>query len=173
MSLVSGPGLGGGGSALALSTDKLVDYVVSLDKRSDEYEYWLTEHLRLNGVYWGLTSLHLLRHPQALPRDGIIQFTMSCWDSGSGGFGAAPGHDAHMLYTCSAVQLLAMADGLTVLDEPVSDDSSQTKRQKLGACKLTFTLCSSDSCSHCLASRSSDRCFPWGSLWRARHSLSV
>lgn len=34
----------------------------------------------------------------------------------NGGFGAAPGHDAHLLYTCSAIQILAMVDALDNLD---------------------------------------------------------
>ncbi|KAK4691644.1 geranylgeranyl transferase type-2 subunit beta, partial [Lecanoromycetidae sp. Uapishka_2] len=34
----------------------------------------------------------------------------------NGGFGAAPGHDAHMLYTVSAVQILAIVDALEELD---------------------------------------------------------
>jgi geranylgeranyl transferase type-2 subunit beta len=131
MSLVSGPGLGGA-HADTLAVGKHVEYIVSLDKRTDEYEYWLTEHLRLNGVYWGLTALHILRHPEALPREELIAFTISCWNETTGGFGAAPGHDAHMLYTCSAVQILAMADGLAALDKPLPSDANTTYKQKLG-----------------------------------------
>jgi geranylgeranyl transferase type-2 subunit beta len=134
MSLVAGPGLGRAFSN-TLPVDKHVAYVVSLDKRDDEYQYWLTEHLRLNGVYWGLVALHVLGHPDALPRDGLIDFVLSCWDPISGGFGAAPGHDPHMLYTCSAVQILALADALAILDEPVADGVDETKRARLGNCK--------------------------------------
>jgi geranylgeranyl transferase type-2 subunit beta len=76
----------------------------------------LTEHLRLNGVYWGLTTLHLLGHPDALPRDKTIEFVIACQNK-NGGFGAAPGHDSHMLYTVSAVQLLATLEALDVLDD--------------------------------------------------------
>jgi geranylgeranyl transferase type-2 subunit beta len=138
MSLVSGPGRGGGESStskLSLAVERHIQYIVSLDKRSSEYEYHLTEHLRLNGVYWGLTALHILNKPEALPKDEVITFTMSCWDAESGGFGAAPGHDPHMLYTCSAVQILAMADGLKVLDEPIDEKTTETKKMKLGKCK--------------------------------------
>ena len=136
MSLVSGPGFGGGSATAtqALHVEAHVKYVVSLDKRSDEYEYWLTEHLRLNGVYWGLVVLHLLRHPSALPRDGLIDFVLKCWHPESGGFGAAPGHDPHMLYTCSAIQILAMVDALDVLDEPAVQGESDSKRMKIGNC---------------------------------------
>ncbi|KAK5275194.1 Rab geranylgeranyltransferase, partial [Exophiala xenobiotica] len=84
--------------------------------RKDELDYWLTEHLRLNGVYWGLTALHLLGHPDALPRDKTVDFVFSCQND-DGGFGAAPGHDSHMLYTVSAVQILATVNALSELDK--------------------------------------------------------
>ncbi|KAI1253353.1 hypothetical protein MGN70_005561 [Eutypa lata] len=101
---------------LQLATSAHVKYIQSLDTRKEEYEYWLTEHLRLNGIYWGLTALHLLRHPDALPRDETIDFILSCQHD-SGGFGAAPGHDAHMLYTVSAVQILALLDAFDELEK--------------------------------------------------------
>ncbi|RYP90122.1 hypothetical protein DL770_003744 [Monosporascus sp. CRB-9-2] len=101
---------------LQLATSAHVKYIQSLDTRKDEYEYWLTEHLRLNGLYWGLTALHLLRRPDALPRDETIDFVISCQHD-SGGFGAAPGHDAHMLYTVSAVQILALLDAFDELEK--------------------------------------------------------
>ncbi|RQM07263.1 hypothetical protein DH86_00000955 [Scytalidium sp. 3C] len=83
--------------------------------RRDELEYWLTEHLRLNGLYWGLTALHHLGRPDALPRDETIEFVLSCQHE-NGGFGAAPGHDAHISYTLSAIQVLATIDALDELD---------------------------------------------------------
>jgi geranylgeranyl transferase type-2 subunit beta len=100
---------------LRLATEAHVRYIQSLDTHKDDYNYWLTEHLRLNGVYWGLTALHLLGQPQALARDEIIDFVLSCQHD-SGGFGAAPGHDAHMLSTVSAVQILVMLNALGELD---------------------------------------------------------
>ncbi|PHH56151.1 putative geranylgeranyl transferase type-2 subunit beta [Ceratocystis fimbriata CBS 114723] len=99
----------------ALAIDAHVKYIQSLDTKKDEYDYWLTEHLRLNGVYWGLTALHLMKRPDALPRKDTIDFVLSCQHE-NGGFGAAPGHDAHMLSTVSAVQILAMIDALDELD---------------------------------------------------------
>lgn len=101
---------------LQLATSAHVKYIQSLDTRKEEYDYWLTEHLRLNGLYWGLTALHLLRHPDALPRDETIDFVLGCQHD-SGGFGAAPGHDAHMLYTVSAVQILALLDAFDELEK--------------------------------------------------------
>ncbi|MCJ1288876.1 hypothetical protein MMC34_000407 [Xylographa carneopallida] len=120
MSLVSGPGRAKlnpdhSTDQLSLHVEKHVRYIQSLDTRKDELEYWLTEHLRLNGLYWGLTALHLLGHPEALPRQETIEFVFTCQHD-SGGFGAAPGHDAHMLYTTSAIQILATVDALDELE---------------------------------------------------------
>ena len=118
---------------LQLATAAHVKYIQSLDTKKDEYEYWLTEHLRLNGLYWGLVALHLLGHPDALPRDETIEFVLSCQHD-NGGFGAAPGHDAHMLSTVSAVQVLAMID-------PHHELESRGKgRAVVGKCEFCHTF---------------------------------
>lgn len=101
---------------LRLATAAHVKYVQSLDTRVTEFGYWMTEHLRLNGLYWGLVALHLTGHPEALPRHETIQFVLSC-QKNNGGFAPAPNHHAHMLYTVSAVQILAMVDGLDELEK--------------------------------------------------------
>ncbi|KAI9753954.1 MAG: hypothetical protein M1815_005930 [Lichina confinis] len=99
-----------------LAVEKHVEYIQDLDNHDGDLEYWYTEHLRLSGLYWGLTALHLLRHPAALPWDRVVDFVLSCQHA-NGGFGSAPGHDAHMLYVVSAVQILATLDALHVLDD--------------------------------------------------------
>lgn len=66
--------------------------------------------------------------PDALPRSSVLDYVLSCLQP-SGGFGAAPGHDAHMLYTVSAVQLLATLDAFGDLEERVKDG-----RRKIGTC---------------------------------------
>lgn len=45
----------------------------------------------------------------------MIDFVLSCQHQ-NGGFGAAPSHDAHMLYTVSAVQILGTVDAVEELD---------------------------------------------------------
>lgn len=138
MSLVSGPGhapLTPLPTDLSLSISAHVKYIQSLDTRRDELEYWLTEHLRMNGLYWGLTSLHILGHPDALPRDETIEFVLSCQKE-EGGFGAAPGHDAHLLYTVSAVQILATVDALGVLEERGKGDGVGGGKLGVGKCML-------------------------------------
>jgi geranylgeranyl transferase type-2 subunit beta len=54
---------------------------------------------------------------------------VSC-QSDNGGFGAAPGHDAHMLSTVSAVQILATVNALDKLDAEGGQG-----RLKVGRCK--------------------------------------
>lgn len=119
---------------LKLATSAHVKYIQSLDTRKDEYDYWLTEHLRLNGLYWGLTALHLLGHPEALPRAETIDFVLSCQHE-NGGFGAAPGHDAHMLSTVSAVQILATVDAFDELE------TRGKGKAQVGKCASPGTAC--------------------------------
>jgi geranylgeranyl transferase type-2 subunit beta len=162
MSLVSGPGRGGGGLPAGtlpndlLAIGKHVEYIQKLDtvrtcewcclsrlilgQRKDELEYWYTEHLRMNGIYWGLTALHLLGAPDALPRDATIKFVLACQNDDSG-FGAAPGHDSHMLYTVSAVQILATIDALPELDK-----SAKGSREEVGQCRFFLAALASFYC---------------------------
>ncbi|KAJ3064978.1 hypothetical protein HDU98_011614 [Podochytrium sp. JEL0797] len=98
-----------------LATAKHVTYIQQLDKKKDSFEYWAGEHLRLNGVYWGLTSVHLLKHPEALDTNEVIEYVLSCQHP-NGAFGGHVGHDPHLLYTLSAVQILATLDALDRID---------------------------------------------------------
>ena len=102
-------------------------------QHEDDLDYWYLEHLRVSGIYWGLTSLLLLGHPDALPRKDLIQFVLSCMRP-SGGFGAAPGHDAHMLYTVSSVQILAMLDAWEEMEQHKSGC-----RQIIGQCTVKIS----------------------------------
>ena len=58
---------------------------------------------------------------------------MSC-QSDNGGFGAAPSHDAHMLSTVSAIQILATVEGLDELEA-----EGRGGREKVGRCKYQDT----------------------------------
>lgn len=95
----------------------------------------MTEHLRLNGVYWGLTALHLLDRPNALPREQTLKFVFECQNA-DGAFGAAPGHDSHMLYTLSALQILATIDGLSELEHSMHGGA-----EKVADCEYIINFC--------------------------------
>ncbi|TYJ53665.1 hypothetical protein B9479_005691 [Cryptococcus floricola] len=73
-------------------------------KQKQDLAYHLTSHLRLNGIYWGLTALYIMGQPEALDREGVIQYVLSCWDDKAGTFGPHPGHDGHILATLSGIQ---------------------------------------------------------------------
>lgn len=100
-----------------------------LDSRSS-YEGAVTEHLRMSGVYWTYAALSLLVSPSetskilgvhhstpsangptgsTLQRPSIVDWVLQCYDSKVGGFGGNIGHDGHVLYTLSALQILIIA----------------------------------------------------------------
>ncbi|KAF8966774.1 terpenoid cyclases/protein prenyltransferase alpha-alpha toroid [Flammula alnicola] len=99
-----------------LLTDLHVSYIQKLGQNKDDLAYHLTSHLRLNAIYWGFTALCVMGRPEALSREEMVEFVMSCWDEEAGGFGAHPDHDAHLLSTTSAIQILVMQDALDRLD---------------------------------------------------------
>jgi len=103
----------------------------------------VTEHLRVSGLYWGLTALTILGREDALPREEVIAFLLQCFhpsgkppgafsrmrpewsnwcprDSSGlappGGFSGNVHHDPHLLYTLSAVQVLVTYDALDRVD---------------------------------------------------------
>lgn len=65
----------------------------------------MTEFLRMSGIYWGTTCLDILSQLNQLDKKSIIEFIKKCQCSSSGGISACDGHDPHLLYTLSAVQV--------------------------------------------------------------------
>lgn len=64
----------------------------------------MTEYMRMSGMYWVMTALDLVGCQDRLPSDDVISTVANCQEE-SGGFIPSPGHDAHILYTLSAVQV--------------------------------------------------------------------
>jgi geranylgeranyl transferase type-2 subunit beta len=100
--------------------DLHVKYIVSLSEKlssKSSYEGAVTAHLRMSGVYWSVCALSILRPSSSVSSlmnlDAIIDWVFSCYDPSTGGFSGNVGHDAHLLYTLSALQLLALADRLS------------------------------------------------------------
>ncbi|KAK6461236.1 type II proteins geranylgeranyltransferase beta subunit [Scheffersomyces coipomensis] len=89
--------------------EKHINFIIEQDSHRS-FEYWLTEHLRLNGLYWGITALVTMDTLDSLPKEEVMDFVIKCWDSKSGGFGAFPKHDGHLLSTLSALQILRIYD---------------------------------------------------------------
>lgn len=76
----------------------------------ESFEWAASEYLRMSGVYWGATAMALLGRLGEMDREGILDEVAACQVAGSGGFAASPGHDPHLLYTLSAVQLVLLLD---------------------------------------------------------------
>lgn len=75
----------------------------------------MTEHLRMSGIYWGLTALDVMGDLDRTSRDEVLDFIAKC-QSPCGGISASVNHDPHLLYTLSAVQILCIYDAFDVID---------------------------------------------------------
>ncbi len=60
------------------------------EQNKDDLVYHMTAHLRMNAIYWGLTALCVMDYKDALNREEMIEFVMSCWDEQAGLFGCVP-----------------------------------------------------------------------------------
>ncbi|OIT05186.1 geranylgeranyl transferase type-2 subunit beta 1 [Nicotiana attenuata] len=78
-----------------LMVEKHVKYILAVEKRKDDFESVVMEHLRLNGAYWGLTTLDIMGKLAAVEQDEVISWVMQCQHE-SGGFGGNIGHDPHV-----------------------------------------------------------------------------
>ncbi|CAB1326865.1 unnamed protein product, partial [Coregonus sp. 'balchen'] len=99
----------------ALLLDKHADYIAAYGSKKDDYEYTLSEYLRMSGIYWGLTVMDLMGQLTRMNQQEISDFIKSCQHD-CGGISASVGHDPHILYTLSAVQILSLYDGVNMLD---------------------------------------------------------
>ena len=105
----------------SLLAEKHVMYVKDLFRHPAYLIHFMADHLKMNALYWGLGTLFLLKHQKEFERSEVIQFVISCIDESNGGFGAAPKHDAHMLSTLSAIQVLKMYDAIDELTDEQKD----------------------------------------------------
>eukprot|EP01133_Synstelium_polycarpum_P011905 gene11905-13871_t len=83
--------------------------------KEEDFEYWVTEHLRMNGMYWGMATLYLLGSLDRLNRDDTIKWVLAC-QKPNGGFSGNVKHDEHLLSTLSAIQILILLDAIDQLD---------------------------------------------------------
>ncbi|KAF3857950.1 hypothetical protein F7725_011151 [Dissostichus mawsoni] len=89
--------------------DKHADYIAAYGSKKDDY------YLRMSGIYWGLTVMDLMAQLPRMNRPEIVDFIKSCQHE-CGGLSASIGHDPHLLYTLSAVQILCLYDSVDALD---------------------------------------------------------
>ncbi|KAI4471381.1 geranylgeranyl transferase type beta subunit [Holotrichia oblita] len=99
-----------------LLIDKHADFIIKLFHSEDNYEFAITDYLRMSGMYWGLTALDLIHKKDQHLRTDLFDFIKNCQDPESGGISASLNHDPHLLHTLSAVQILCMYDKVDIID---------------------------------------------------------
>lgn len=75
------------GEVIPFCTDKHVAYIRKLSADVESFEYLVTQHLRMSGVYWGLTATALLGKDlkEESSYIGMVEWILSCQDKESGG----------------------------------------------------------------------------------------
>merc|ERR1712216_17603 len=124
-----------------LHSRKHVEFIKNSSLDTETIEYALTEHLRLSGMYWGLTAHKLLvmnknnqeeeedkedkeDKEEIMSKEDVMKFINECYDEKSSLFAGAPGHDGHLLCTLSAIQIF-------VLYECVQEQLSEERAKKI------------------------------------------
>ena len=52
--------------------------VLDLLQQTDTFEYFVTEHFRLSGVYWGLSGMAALGRLEVMDRESIVSWVQTC-----------------------------------------------------------------------------------------------
>ncbi|CAE8689940.1 unnamed protein product [Polarella glacialis] len=103
---------------MALHREKHDHYLQHLDDNKESFEYMMSEHLRMGGVYWGVSAMALLRKLDDEKRkEDLVEWILRCRDpKTTGGFGSNIGHDADITSTHYALLVLCMYDAVDRLD---------------------------------------------------------
>jgi len=99
-----------------LLVDKHCSFLIGYGKNHNKYEYGATDYLRMSGIYWLTTCLDLLHSLKLVDENFILKYIENCHDKQSGGYSPSPKHDAHLLYTLSAVQVLVLFNRMDLID---------------------------------------------------------
>ena len=93
-------------------------YIKNISTDTTSFEYAVSQHLRMSGVYWGMTAMALLGSDLAadMQSEEIVDWVQRCQHD-SGGYGGNVDHDPHMLYTLSALQILAVCDRMDLVNK--------------------------------------------------------
>lgn len=94
--------------------EKHKEFLQSYEKDENNYEYGITDYLRISGMYWGLTALELM-HVDTYNKK-VVDFIVKCQDPETGGISGCIHHDPHILHTLSAVQILTIMGEINAID---------------------------------------------------------
>lgn len=98
----------------------------------------------MSGVYWSVTALslllpsdmvmqemHVYERQGASNKQSILDWVFSCYDEKTGGFGGNTGQPGHLLYTLSAVQILALANPQLLQKQKGEEEYSRLDRERV------------------------------------------
>jgi len=95
---------------------KHIKFIATYGKTHDVYEYECSDYLRMSGLYWSITFLDLTNSIESLNREEIKGFVKRNQHE-NGGFGPSDGHEPHLLYTLSALQIVVIYDFLDEINK--------------------------------------------------------
>jgi geranylgeranyl transferase type-2 subunit beta len=98
-----------------LLLEKHKEYILQYGRDRESYEYVMSEHLRMSGLYWCLGALDVMGETDKADREFILDFITKNQNA-DGGFAAAENHDSHILHTLSAIQVLVIYNALDGVD---------------------------------------------------------
>eukprot|EP00461_Guttulinopsis_vulgaris_P004747 UN04749 len=96
-------------------------YLLGLDSQhmQEQLYFHVTDYLKMSAIYWSMMALYLAGGKHLINEKDILDFVMQCYDKdNTGGFRGNINHDVNLLYTLSAVQILAIFGKLDLLDRP-------------------------------------------------------
>ncbi|KAJ8964638.1 hypothetical protein NQ314_004747 [Rhamnusium bicolor] len=96
--------------------EKHIEFIKEYGQDENNYEYGMTDYLRVSGMYWGLTALELMNTLPSHTLEKVAEYIKQCQDPKTGGISACVGHDPHILHTLSAIQILCIYDNLKAID---------------------------------------------------------
>ena len=108
-----------------MSIDKklIAKYIDNLEVTLDDetqLEFHLSQHLRMNGLYWAAVSKQMIDQKVSKSQEEeLITWVKKCFDAKSGSFSPYIDHDTHILSTLSAIQLLIMYNDSEFLKKEV------------------------------------------------------
>uniref|UniRef100_A0AC34QPA9 Geranylgeranyl transferase type-2 subunit beta n=2 Tax=Panagrolaimus sp. JU765 TaxID=591449 RepID=A0AC34QPA9_9BILA len=98
-----------------LLKEKHAEFILKYGKTDNLFEYVMSEHLRLSGLYWCLTALDIMGDCDKADIDLIISVVQEAKND-DGGYGGAKNHESHVLHTLCAVQVLLTLNKTELID---------------------------------------------------------
>ena len=70
----------------AFYEEKHITFIKKIASDKESFEFVVSQHLRMSGIYWGLTALSVLGIDldKEMETDSIVDWAMSCQDESGG-----------------------------------------------------------------------------------------